>query len=66
VIGAGSLIGAAALVTEGKAIPPGSLAMGSPARVVRALDAGAQARLALSAAGYRANAARFRAGLAPA
>lgn len=66
VIGAGSLIGACALVTEGKAIPPGSLAMGAPARVVRALDAAAQARLRLSAEGYRANAARFRAGLSPA
>jgi carbonic anhydrase/acetyltransferase-like protein (isoleucine patch superfamily) len=33
-IGAGSLIGAAALVREGQVIPPGSLAVGMPARVV--------------------------------
>jgi len=33
-IGAGSLIGAASLVREGQVIPPGSLALGSPARVV--------------------------------
>lgn len=65
VIGAGSLIGAGALVTEGKEIPPGSLVMGAPGRVVRALDDEARAGLLASAAGYRANAARFRAGLRP-
>jgi carbonic anhydrase/acetyltransferase-like protein (isoleucine patch superfamily) len=62
-IGRGCLIGAGALVTEGKEIPDGSLVMGSPGRVMRVLDAEAQARLLKSAAGYRANAARFRAGL---
>lgn len=62
-IGAGSLIGAGALVTEGKVIPPGSLVMGAPGRVVRNLDEAAQAGLIASAQGYRANAARFRAGL---
>ncbi len=62
-IGKGCLIGACALITEGKEIPDGSLVMGSPGKVVRQLDAEAQARLLKSAAGYRANAARFRAGL---
>ena len=62
-IGKGCLIGACALITEGKEIPDGSLVMGSPGKVVRVLDAEAQARLFASAAGYRANAARFRAGL---
>jgi carbonic anhydrase/acetyltransferase-like protein (isoleucine patch superfamily) len=33
-IGAGSLIGAGALVREGQVIPPGSLALGMPARVI--------------------------------
>lgn len=33
-IGAGSLIGAAALVREGQVIPPGSLAVGMPAKVI--------------------------------
>jgi carbonic anhydrase/acetyltransferase-like protein (isoleucine patch superfamily) len=33
-VGAGSLIGAAALVRERQVIPPGSLAVGAPARVV--------------------------------
>ncbi|MFD2175490.1 gamma carbonic anhydrase family protein [Rhodobacter lacus] len=62
-IGRGCLIGAGALITEGKEIPEGSLVMGAPGKVVRMLDAAAQARLLKSAAHYRANAARFRAGL---
>jgi carbonic anhydrase/acetyltransferase-like protein (isoleucine patch superfamily) len=37
VIGKQSLIGANALVTQGTEIPPGSLVLGSPARVVRRL-----------------------------
>jgi carbonic anhydrase/acetyltransferase-like protein (isoleucine patch superfamily) len=62
-IGAGSLVGACALVTEGKEIARGSLVMGAPAKVVRELDAAAQARLLKSAEGYRANAARFAKGM---
>jgi carbonic anhydrase/acetyltransferase-like protein (isoleucine patch superfamily) len=62
-IGRGCLIGACALITEGKDIPDGSLVMGSPGKVVRMLDATAQAKLLASAAGYQANARRFRAGL---
>jgi carbonic anhydrase/acetyltransferase-like protein (isoleucine patch superfamily) len=62
-IGAGSLVGACALVTEGKEIAPGSLVMGAPAKVVRELEAAAQARLLKSAEGYRANAARFAKGM---
>ena len=38
VIGAGSIVGAHALVTKGSRIPPGSLVMGTPAKVVRALQ----------------------------
>ncbi len=64
-IGEGSLVGASALVTEGKEIPPGSLVMGAPAKVVRELDEAARARLLKSAAGYQANAARFAAGMKP-
>jgi gamma-carbonic anhydrase len=37
VIGRQSVIGAKALVTQGTVIPPGSLVLGSPAKVVRAL-----------------------------
>lgn len=62
-IGRGCLIGAGALVTEGKEIPDGSLVMGAPGKVVRTLDAAAQESLLGSAERYRANAARFRAGL---
>ncbi len=64
VIGAGCLIGAGALVTEGKTIPDGALVMGAPARVVRTLDPAAREKLLASAAGYRANMQRFKAGLA--
>lgn len=63
VIGRGCLVGAGALVTEGKEIPDGSLVVGAPGRVVRALDAEAQARLLMSAEGYRQNARRFAVGL---
>ncbi len=62
-IGRGCLIGAGALITEGKEIPDGSLVMGAPGKVVRQLDAEAQARLLKSAEHYRENAARYAAGL---
>ena len=39
VIGAGSVVGAAALVTSGTIIPPRSLVLGAPARVIRSLSA---------------------------
>ena len=64
-IGAACLIGACALITENKQIPDRSLVMGAPGRVVRALDDAATRRLLASAAGYRANAARFRCGMQP-
>ena len=63
VIGRGCLIGAGALVTEGKEIPDGALVLGAPGKVVRALDAAGRKALLGSAAGYVANAARFRSGL---
>ena len=62
-IGRGCLIGAGSLITEGKQIPDCSLLMGSPGRVVRILEAEAQARLLMSAHGYQANARRFVKGL---
>jgi carbonic anhydrase/acetyltransferase-like protein (isoleucine patch superfamily) len=62
-IGKFCLIGACALITEGKEIPDGSLVMGSPGKVVRTLDETARAKLLASAAGYQANARRFRSGL---
>jgi carbonic anhydrase/acetyltransferase-like protein (isoleucine patch superfamily) len=62
-IGKGCLVGACALITENKEIPDGSLVMGAPGKVVRMLDDEGRTRLLRSAEGYRANAARFRAGL---
>jgi carbonic anhydrase/acetyltransferase-like protein (isoleucine patch superfamily) len=55
-IGWGSIIGANALVTEGKAIPPRSLALGSPARVVRQITDEEMADLLDSAKHYVAEA----------
>ena len=62
-IGENCLIGAGALVTEGKVIPDNSLVVGSPARVVRTLDAGTADMLKLSASHYVENAKRFAQGL---
>jgi carbonic anhydrase/acetyltransferase-like protein (isoleucine patch superfamily) len=65
VIGADSLIGANALVTEGKQFPPRSLIVGAPAKVVRELTDEEVAGLRASADGYVANWRRFADGLAP-
>jgi carbonic anhydrase/acetyltransferase-like protein (isoleucine patch superfamily) len=59
-IGRNCLIGAGALVTEGKEIPDGSLVMGMPGKVVRPLDAAAIAGLHASALHYQERAALFR------
>ena len=64
-IGRNVLIGAGALVTEGKEIPDGMLAIGRPAKVVRALSPEEIAGLGRSAARYAANARRFREELRP-
>ncbi len=60
VIGRHCLIGANALLTEGMQVPDGSLVLGSPARVQRALRGEERARLEESARRYRAKAALFR------
>lgn len=57
VIGAQSIVGANALVTQGAVIPPGSLVLGSPAKVVKALAAEDRANLKYWAEKYVANAA---------
>jgi len=51
-IGARSIIGAGALVTGGKKIPPGSLVIGSPAKVVRQLSLDEQAGIRVWAERY--------------
>jgi len=62
-IGDDCLIGANALVTEGKEFPPGSLIVGAPAKAVRQLSPEVIAGLKASAAGYVARRARFAAEL---
>jgi carbonic anhydrase/acetyltransferase-like protein (isoleucine patch superfamily) len=63
VIGAQSLIGAGSLVTKGMKIPPGSLVLGSPARVLRALTAEERTALRESAEKYIQVAAAHKARL---
>lgn len=57
VIGEQSLIGARALVTQGMQVPPGSLVLGAPAKVVRALTAQERSELKGWAEKYVFNAA---------
>ena len=57
------LVGAGALVTEGKTFPAGSLIVGVPARVLRPLSDGEKQGLRLSAAHYAEKAARYAAEL---
>ena len=52
VIGAGSLVGAGALVTGGTEVPPRSLVLGSPSRVVRPLSDAEVERNRANAAHY--------------
>ena len=59
VIGDHCLIGAGALLTEGKVFPAGHLILGSPARAVRPLDPAAIAALRLSAEHYAARAREY-------
>lgn len=51
-IGARSIIGANALITGGTKIPPGSLVLGSPAKVVRALSTDEQKTIKVWAERY--------------
>ena len=59
-IGKHCLVGAGSLVTEGKEFPDGSLIMGTPAKVVRALTPEQIEGLRMSAKHYTDNAARYR------
>ncbi len=52
VIGERSIIGAGALVTGGTVIPPGSLVIGSPAKVVRTLSLDEQSKVKVWAEKY--------------
>ncbi len=64
-VGRGSIIGAGAVVTEGMRIPPGSLVLGVPAKVVRQLDEAQQARTLENARRYVGLSGRYRDGEFP-
>lgn len=63
VIGEDCLVGAGALVTEGKTFPPGHLIVGSPAKAIRLLDDMQKAMLKASAALYAAKQRDYAQGL---
>jgi len=60
VIGRDSIVGAGALVAEGVHIPPGSLVLGIPGRVIRQLRPEEIEKIRASAEGYRQRARRYR------
>ena len=62
-IGKHCLVGAGALITEGKEFPDGSMILGSPAKVVRHLTPEQIEALRWSAQQYVDNARRFKAEL---
>ena len=64
-VGTGSVIGAGALLLEGMEIPPGSLVVGSPAKVIRLVDEKARARIDRTWRHYMEHARRHRAGEFP-
>lgn len=62
-IGEGTLVGANTLIPEGKKIPPRSMVLGSPGRVVRELSEEDVARISAAAGRYVENWQRYKAGL---
>jgi len=64
-IGTGSVVAAGAVVPEGTRVPPGSLVVGVPARVTRAVDAALRERIRVTWEHYVAEAERHRAGRFP-
>ena len=58
-IGEGSLIGANTLITEGKIIPPRSMVLGSPGKVVKELTLEESSRLKASSERYVTNWKRY-------
>ena len=64
-VGSGSVIGAGAVLMEGLRVPPGSLVLGIPAKVVRPVDDALKARIRLTTEHYVALARRHRRGEFP-
>jgi carbonic anhydrase/acetyltransferase-like protein (isoleucine patch superfamily) len=61
-IGSGSIVGAGALVPEGVQIPPNSLVLGVPGKVVRETTEAERQKIAASAVGYQRLAEAHRCG----
>ncbi len=64
-IGSGSVVAAGAVLPEGMQVPPGSLVMGVPARVVRPVDERLTRRIAETWSHYVGQARAHRAGRYP-
>ena len=62
VVGRGSLVGAGALCSEGMLIPPNSLVLGMPAKVIREVDDKLRARIAAGVEAYVSLSERHRRG----
>ena len=62
VVGHNSIIGAHTLVTQGMVIPPGSMVLGVPGKIVRSLSVEEQAKLPQWAANYLEITAAYRSG----
>jgi carbonic anhydrase/acetyltransferase-like protein (isoleucine patch superfamily) len=65
VVGTGSIIGAGALCPEGMRVPPGSLVLGIPGRVVRATTGEERTRIRRTVESYLSLQTRHRAGEFP-
>jgi carbonic anhydrase/acetyltransferase-like protein (isoleucine patch superfamily) len=61
-VGAGSVVGAGALLTENFIVPPGSLVLGVPAKVVRDVDADLKVRIGETVRHYLELASLHRSG----
>jgi carbonic anhydrase/acetyltransferase-like protein (isoleucine patch superfamily) len=64
-IGTGSVVAAGAVIPEGMQVPPRSLVMGVPGRIVRPVDASLTERIATTWAHYVAQARAHQAGKYP-
>ena len=65
VVGAGSVIGAGAVCAEGMQVPPGSVVLGVPGRVVRQVSPEMRSRIAKTVASYIALQEEHRSGKFP-
>jgi carbonic anhydrase/acetyltransferase-like protein (isoleucine patch superfamily) len=61
-VGSGSIVGAGALITEGTVIPPNSLVLGAPGKVVRQTTEAERARILRSSETYQRLAGEHRDG----